>query len=139
MTPEERKVYVELARLNAESAQGRIQVQWKIVLSLWAAMGLVLWYVVDKNVDVPAWFALPAIALYWVTAVLVITPAFQTPHETDKAWQHHFMAIAQGRPSEAPKLRRPRWDIRTLKLPWPIAQVLITTILAAALVFAVLR
>ena len=138
MTKEE--IYVELAKINAESHRARQGTEWKILLALLVGMGLVIWAFLDKQIVLPCYGKCVFLATYLVAVLAVIfftiLPVHKA-HRWDREWQHYYMRRAQARQEEA-EPKEPPWYFG-LTTPWPWGQIALLLALTVITFLVVLR
>ena len=127
--------YIEMARLAQGSFDERRRYEWQVNLSLWAALGLLVYACIKENISV---FDSTCGAYLFGGIVLIFYLVFHfmvsRGHAIDKSWKHYYLGRAEGAASEkAPKHRlEERW---TYKIVWWIPPVGFTV----ALLYLVIR
>ena len=126
-------LFLDLARLSQDAFNERRRHEWRVNLSLWAALGLAVYAVLKEGIRVfdkpwEGWlFGAVVIGVHVIYMIMV-----NRGHMIDKKWKHYYLAKAEGRePREVPQFSHSSKLVHVL---WAIPQIVLT---AAIVVLAV--
>jgi len=135
------ETYVELAKINAQSHSVREGTEWKVLLTLWLGLGLVIWAFIDKQIVLPCYGKCLFLTVYLVLVLVIIRCTIlplHKAHRLDRLWQHYYMRQAEGKKPGETEPEEPPWYFG-LTTPWPWAQIAVLVALTIMTFLVVLR
>lgn len=123
------QTYIDLAKIQVETHKIRQGLEWKMLFGLWAAMALLLWFVIDRPLTLSccmkSLFVFVYISLLPIVTFLVILPLHRA-HRMDRLWLNYYRERAIGKQPDPPC---PVPWYYGFQRNWAWAQILITALL----------
>jgi hypothetical protein len=134
------EICLQLAKLSEQSIEKRKDIEWKVNLGFWTALGVFTWFATQSFCPLSgAW--LGGLCIVYLLALIVWICGWQIPlhaaHQTDRDFKHYYADKAQGIPGVVhpqPETAENPWtNLRILfpkaaRQPWMWGQVLMTTV-----------
>ncbi len=121
--------YIELAKLSQQAFEERRRFEWRLVFSIWMALGLIAYTAVTQDVFVPP-EALWALSGVLFVAFALYLNAVRRAHRIDKDWKHYYLDRAEDKETKRPKKESLSW------LEWIAPQILMMLVVLLLFVYA---